>query len=237
MTLKSDNLRLWNSVCKTDPEFTKDASVSGQKRTAVDAQYKKQMITKEFGPYGKGWGVIAESEKYDRIHYGNETCILTYTATAFYVIGDDRFTFPIAAGIKEAFITSGGKGYLKIDDEAIKKVRTDALTKGFTDLGFCADIHMGLFDDHNYVIGVAASKQIEKEDVMEAAIKEAQEAVTEYCKKEIESINTITNPEQFAKAMLKLADKVTTRCTAAGMNPSAYIKRINQLIEGKKNAK
>ena len=52
--------------------------------------------------------------------------------------------FPIASSIK----TMMGK---RVDDDCIKKVQTDALTKGLSKLGFNADVFMGRFDDNKYV--------------------------------------------------------------------------------------
>ena len=39
----------------------------------------------------------------------------------------------------------------RVDDDCIKKVATDALTKGLSKLGFNADVFMGRFDDNKYV--------------------------------------------------------------------------------------
>jgi hypothetical protein len=216
------NLKLWDSVEKTDPSKTKDASISGQKRTAVDAQYKKKLITKAFGPYGLRWGVIVGSEKLDRTHYENQTCILHYMADAYYFLDGERGEFPIAASIKETYLTRGTNAYLKIDDEAIKKVRTDALTKGFTDLGFCADIHMGMFEDQDYVRGVAAEKAIEKADQKEEEAKRKYTEIQIYVAEQIKSIANVTNPAQALKAFDRVIDKVAVRCQAAGFGSKGF---------------
>jgi len=150
--MENENLKLWDEVRTPDPSYVKDAVISGRKISCVDAQYKKWMITREFGVYGDKWGVEPDSETFERIHYPNDTCLLQYTATAYYRNDSkNRYQFPIASSIKEAYVTKNGNGYLKIDDDAVKKVRTDALTKGFTDLGFCADIFLGKWDDNRYV--------------------------------------------------------------------------------------
>jgi hypothetical protein len=216
------NLKLWDSVEKTDPSKTKDASISGQKRTAVDAQYKKKLITKAFGPYGLRWGVIVGSEKLDRTRYENQTCILHYMADAYYFLDGERGEFPIAASIKETYLTRGANAYLKIDDEAIKKVRTDALTKGFTDLGFCADIHMGMFEDQDYVRGVAAEKAIEKADQKEEEAKRKYTEIQIYVAEQIKSIANVTNPTQALKAFDRVIDKVAVRCQAAGFGSKGF---------------
>jgi hypothetical protein len=232
----TNNLKLWDSVEKTDPSKTKDASISGQKRTAVDAQYKKKLITKAFGPYGLRWGVIVGSEKLDRTHYENQTCILHYMADAYYFLDGERGEFPIAASIKETYLTRGANPYLKIDDEAIKKVRTDALTKGFTDLGFCADIHMGMFEDQDYVRGVAAEKAIEKADQKEEEAKRKYTEIQIYVAEQIKSIANVTNPAQALKAFDRVIDKVAVRCQAAGFGSKGFETILNTEKE-KLNAK
>lgn len=48
-------------------------------------------------------------------------------------------------------MTNGGKGYLKIDDDFMKKAETDLVTKALSKLGFNSDVFMGLYDDNRYV--------------------------------------------------------------------------------------
>jgi GTP:adenosylcobinamide-phosphate guanylyltransferase len=231
----------WDKVSKTDPSFVKVGQVSGQLRTMVDAQYKKYQITKQFGVFGLGWGVVKDSEVYERTQFENSTCILHYRATVFYIHNGERAEFPIAASIRESYITKGGQGYLKIDEEAVKKVRTDALTKGFTDLGFCADIHLGFFDDQAYVDGVTAAKEIEKEDQREEEIEKFRKDINDYCVTQIDSAQKIKSLNAFKSAMKSIYKKVDTRCKAAGVNGSKYLERITEIVtnreeEEKKNA-
>lgn len=185
------NLELWNSVEKTDPSLTKTAKVNNQQRKSLGAQQKKKFITEKFGVYGTGWGVVVGSEKFERIHYENSTCLLQYQGVAFYILDGVRGEFPIAASMKESYVTQGGKGYLKIDDEAVKKVRTDALTKGFTDLGFNSDIYLGKHDDYEYLREVHDEFEIEK-----AANKEEEKA------KQVKALYEETNKiiEQIGEA-------------------------------------
>ncbi|MBJ2129109.1 hypothetical protein JC525_09180 [Alteromonas sp. IB21] len=228
---ETKNLEFWKRYSKTDSNFVKKGKVSGQNRTMVDAQYKKMNITRAFGMYGKGWGVVAGTEDYDRTHFSNETCILHYRATAFYVFGGERFELPIASSIKEAYITDGGQGYLRIDDEAVKKVRTDAITKAFTDIGFNADIHMGLFDDQDYVRGVNAQYEIEKSEEKEAELKQQITEFNDWMAAEVEAAQKVSSPASFQAVMRKLSKKAQTRCDAMGINPKKYLERIEVLIK------
>lgn len=225
MDNKTENLKFWESVETTPPKMTKTITVSKQIRTTVDAQFKKKQITKAFGMYGNGWGVYPTSEKYERVTFGDST-LLHYQAVAFYVIDGKQCEFPIAASIREAYMTQSG--YFKVDDEAVKKVRTDALTKGFTDLGFCADIHLGMFDDQAYVEGAAAKSEIEESENREQATKKAMDEINAYCAREIESILSLKSEPAFKGAMKKIKENVSLRCKASGINPTKYLKRLDE---------
>lgn len=222
------NIKFWSSVEVTDPRYTKPAKVGGQHRTAVDAQYKKRLITEKFGMYGLGWGVVHDSEKYERVHYENQTCILNYTACAFYKLDDEVAAFPIAAQIKETYVTNNGKGYLKIDDEAVKKVRTDALTKGFTDLGFCADIHMGKFDDQDYVQSAQEAAYAKEQEDKEEAAKIAYENIKSWLSNELESAGSIANDSSFNKVIDRLKTKTETKCKLAGLASKGFLHTLDE---------
>jgi len=230
----NNNLEFWESVQTTDPAYAKDAQVGGQFRTMVDAQYKKKMITKQFGMYGMGWGVLPESEIYERIEHPM-TMLLVYRATAFYVVNKKQFTFPIAAAIKEYYVTKNGAGYAKIDDEAVKKVRTDALTKGFTDLGFNTDIHMGMWEDQDYIAAINLANEISTEESEEAQTALAQEKISEYMYKQVEFIETITSKTAYVAAMRNLVPKIRKRCAAAKINSAAFVETLTDLVNEKQN--
>lgn len=230
------NLEFWNAVEQTPPSQTAKANVSGQNRTMVDAQYKKKCITEAFGMYGTDWGVEPESEQFERNEYQNNTVILTYRAIAFYEYGGKKGRFPIAASIKESYVTKNGQGYLKIDDEAIKKVRTDALTKGFTDLGFNADIHLGKFDDNHYVEAARAKEYIEKSEEADKLFQAEVDKLKKWLTENVEAAKTITTDSSFVKAMNRIKDQTINRCNPVGINPTPYLERIDQLIGERENA-
>ncbi len=50
------NLELWNKVEKTNPKYTKDANVKGNKITSIAPQFQIMNATEQFGIYGKTWG-------------------------------------------------------------------------------------------------------------------------------------------------------------------------------------
>lgn len=149
MNKQESNLILWKSVEKTNPNHTKGAKMGKMSITAICPQYQRMTATEVFGPFGKGWGV--KDADYSFMDFPDQTKLCTYTATFWYMGEDKVCEFPIQSNIKVAFVTSGGKGYLKIDDEYAKKCATDALTKGLSMLGFNSDVFLGKYDDNKYV--------------------------------------------------------------------------------------
>ncbi|MAG27152.1 hypothetical protein CMI47_16570 [Candidatus Pacearchaeota archaeon] len=140
-TTTHDNMKLWNSVCTTDPQYTKRVNQRGG-FTAIGAQSQIMEATKVFGPFGTGFGVHTETfTSFDL----EGLCL--YQATLWYksrIIRGEIKEFPIHSSIKYSY--NG-----RIDDDFAKKVATDALTKGLSKLGFNADVFLGLFDDNKYV--------------------------------------------------------------------------------------
>lgn len=135
---KKNNMSVWDSVCKTDPQYTKQVGF-GRKFTTINAMSQVMTATEKFGAYGEGWGVRDES------FYMVTEGLLGYQATFFWNNGDVTNTFAINSSIN----THNKSG--KLDDEVFKKVSTDALTKGLSKLGFNADVFLGLWDDNRYV--------------------------------------------------------------------------------------
>ena len=53
---KNDNLKLWDSVEKTDPSHTKKVFSGGHNFTAIDAYHQIKNATELWGAYGTAWG-------------------------------------------------------------------------------------------------------------------------------------------------------------------------------------
>lgn len=186
------NLDLWNSVEKTDTKYTKPATVNGRTFTSITPTYQQKMATKAFGPRGIGWGVVPGSEIFEYKEIGTTT-LLIYKATLFYIYSGNRGELPMASTEQIAYITKGGKGYLKIDDEADKKVRTSAMSKALSELGFNADVFMGLFDDHEYKNIRDMESHIEHAENKEKEIDIKLTECQSWLEKEISAIKSITN--------------------------------------------
>ena len=209
------NLKLWKSVEVTDPSHIQEANVSGQRRKTVKAVFQKEKATDVFGIQGQDWGVVEDSEEYTRIHLQDGEILLQYTGKMFYFYDERRGVIPMAAAIKEAAIVKRGKPdeYLKIDHEAIKKVRTDAMTKALSELGFNADIFKGWYDNRGYsdyaadVVGEEYAEQ-EAQKAIESAEKWKQQKVdmlSQYATLTTVKAVTTLNTEHTRKAQ-KIGD-------------------------------
>lgn len=129
-----DNMKLWNAVCTTPPEHTKQVNQRGG-FTAICAQYQIQVATELWGPYGSSWGMKDTEWHYVR-SAANDIIEVTLDATFWYPGG--------------AFEISSDAAYRPGNDSR-KKILTDATTKALSKLGFSADVFLGLYDDNKYV--------------------------------------------------------------------------------------
>lgn len=134
------NLELWHKVEKTNPKYTKNANVRGNKITSISPQFQIMNVTEEFGIYGQTWGFKSLDFDYS---LATEFNLVVLNATFFFPNGE----FQIKNSI--ALYTDNAK--TKIDSDFAKKIETDTLTKAISKLGFNADIFMGKFDDLRYV--------------------------------------------------------------------------------------
>lgn len=209
-TDKKDNLALWHTVEKTNPAYTKNANVGGNKITSISPQFQIMNVTEQFGSYGSTWGfkdieldfslvnTPFRREKKEGTYpnikvVGLEDAVMglvVFKAIFFYPDGE----FPIINSI--SLFTNNDM--TKIDDNFAKKIETDALTKAISKLGFNADIFMGKFDDVRYVEEMkkefAAPVQIPEPSVADKAAQMGkqstpltQEEIVKY-KMEIEKI-------------------------------------------------
>jgi len=142
----NNNMNLWNKVSTTNPKYLKDVAVSGRKYTSIDAQYQYLQATEQFGSYGSNWGLKDIEITYQVIQ---DTTLANIKAIFFYPTGE----FQTINSIKVAYKTNGYKGkdgYIKVDDEALKKLETNTVTKALSRLGFSADVFLGQFEDNKY---------------------------------------------------------------------------------------
>lgn len=160
----SDNMRIWDAVSKTNPAHTKTVNQRGG-FTAINANSQIMEATRQFGPIGIGWGYNTGTP------YFHET--LMFVPVTLWHSGDRSTEFGPLIGCEEWKDSKG-----RVDSDVGKKATTDAVTKGLSQLGFNADVFLGLYDDQKYVNQVRQefaekTKQDDKPEtvkVMEAQI-------------------------------------------------------------------
>jgi hypothetical protein len=162
-----NNMSLWLDVSVTDPRFTRRVNTRGG-FTAIDAYSQIMIATTQWGIFGHGWGI--KNEEFSMLTEG----LLIYTAILFYPSGTKTIETEIHSSISTAFTTSDGQK--RLDDDCVKKVATDALTKGLSKLGFNADVFLGLYDDNKYVAEAKAAFETKR---FVAVIKEIQTKIPE----------------------------------------------------------
>jgi hypothetical protein len=205
--MENNNLELWHKVEKTNPKYTKQANVGGNKITSIAPQYQIMNVTEQFGSYGKSWGFKNIELDYT---LASEFNLIVFKGTFFYTDGE----FPIINSIK-MFMDNAKT---KIDDNFAKKLETDALTKAISKLGFNADIFMGKFDDTRYLAEV--TKEFAEQPQAPKPIKLSDKAIDDLVAKGFEEVekyvelhkqNKVSLTDiQLEKLTLFLSEKPTT---------------------------
>lgn len=144
---------IWDALCETNPEFTKEFDKGTYKGTSINPVYQFKKLTETFGPCGFGWKYeIANSE---HLHMQDGT-IMIFHDVKLFVKQNGVWSEPVM-GTGGDFVARLSKdGKVRCDDDGRKKALTDALTNAATKLGMSADIHMGYFDDEEYKVDLAA---------------------------------------------------------------------------------
>ncbi len=212
---KKNNMELWNAVCVTDPDVTKEVK-AGRKITAICAQSQIKRATELWGSIGNGWGV--KDEKYGMLDNEMHNNFCVYTALLFYPDG----SIPIHADIEIIF--SSGKWKGRFNDDFTKKIATDALTKGLSLLGFNADIFEGKFDDNKYVAELKAQKMADNKKSIPPERTARQKIVDE--------IVAILKHDKFAdvqRAQGKAQIQTAKSNMALEVIRSTWLSRLNKL--------
>ena len=144
----TSNLRHWEALFRTNPEFTKPfTSPGGFRGTATDPIFHYLMLTEHFGPMGQGWGTY--EPKWQIVNCADQGIIVFCTLECWYIDDDsEKCSLWGVGGDRVVKIDSRG---IFPDDDAFKKAFTDALGNAFSRLGLGGDIRMKLFNDVKYL--------------------------------------------------------------------------------------
>lgn len=187
MTNEAVNLKLWESVSETDIEYTKHVTQRGG-YTSIDATYQGMRATEKFGPYGMGWGL--ESIDYDFSHLESIKMVIC-KAVFFYVVDGKKQSFPLNNAINPMM---GAKP----DEDFLKKVETNTISKALSRLGFSADVFMGKFDDADYIAQIKTAQEIEKAEDRDEEIKTKRTETSEYVLRHLALIKNASNVSEVA---------------------------------------
>lgn len=135
----TDTMRVWDRVSKTNPANTKKVNQRGG-FTSICAQSQIMEATRAFGPVGEGWGYDAATPIF-------QDGLVFVPVTLWHGSRENKFG-PVIGGAE----WKSDKG--RVDSDAPKKATTDAVTKLLSQLGFNADVFLGLYDDNKYVAQV-----------------------------------------------------------------------------------
>lgn len=144
--LENPNTRIWDKICETDPNRTKDFN-KGYRGTSINPNYIYEKLTGCFGPCGIGWGFIIVKDEYKEGHEGEISHSIT--VDLWYKNGDVK-SEPIPGIGGTPYVFKDKNGW-HTDEDAPKKSLTDALTKATQLIGMSADIFGGLWNDCKYV--------------------------------------------------------------------------------------
>lgn len=211
---KSDNLKIWNAVEKTDPKFTKADNYSNQ--TTINGTYLMKKATELFGPIGVGWGYSILEERYDDgvpfvVKDVGPVMSKTHTIKLelWYMDGSKKGNVVNFGHTKYIYKTKNG--YM-IDDEAPKKSLTDAIKKCLSMLGFSGDIFMGQYEDREYLEEITRESQIAHADDKDAEIIRQEKEQADWVNKELEVYSLIDE----VSALEKICNGHKRRCQRRG---------------------
>lgn len=145
-----DNMKLWQSVCVTDPKAVKPITGKQYKGNSPKPYWVIQRATEVFGPCGLGWGVQILSERFER--FGDEALHIAHVMV-WYMQDGKRCEIEQIGQTRAAYNSAAGK-YI-VDEDAPKKSATDGMVKCLSMLGFAGDIFSGQWDDSKYVAWAA----------------------------------------------------------------------------------
>ncbi|WP_447869886.1 hypothetical protein [Serratia fonticola] len=229
-----DNLAIWNKVYKTDPKHTKAFSNNGG-GTSINGTYMVMEATKLFGPQGINWGVEVVEERFDNgapimqpikqedgtvikgvipDGVGGYLCEVNHTVRINLWFEQGGKTAVIPAYGCTPYIYSTKYGPVS-DGEAPKKSLTDATKKALSQLGFSADVFLGLYDDVNYRQENDAEFALKNASDKAEGVTRLREELDEKLTKVAETISKAVTVNEANKVHASIAREVDAHRKAA----------------------
>lgn len=142
-----EKMKLWRSVCVTDPSAVKPITGKQYKGNSPKPYWIIQRATETFGPCGIGWGIEVVNERFER--FGDTESLHIALVRVWYETDGRRGQIEQMGQTRSSYVSSSGK--FIVDEDAPKKSVTDGMVKCLSMLGFAGDIFSGQWDDSRYV--------------------------------------------------------------------------------------
>lgn len=217
----SENMKLWQSVCVTDPAAVKPITGKQYKGNSPKPYWIIQRATETFRPCGIGWGVTVLNERFERM---TETDVLHVALVRiWYELGGKRGEIEQMGQTKASYRTA--KGDLMVDEDAPKKSVTDGMVKCLSMLGFAGDIFSGQWDDSKYVAYAAeVTARREHPTITEKQAADIQALIDEVGADRVEFLAWVTKMAGHEIATIQDV-------------PAAAMNKVTKTLENKRNQK
>ncbi|BEM57265.1 hypothetical protein SME22J_11260 [Serratia marcescens] len=230
-----DNLEIWNRVYKTDAKFTKAFSNNGG-GTSINGTYMVMQATKVFGPQGINWGVEIIEERFDNgapilrpvrqqdgstiqeiipNGAGGYLCEVNHTVKIRLWYKHGGKTGNVISYGCTPYIYATHNGRLFSDGEAPKKSLTDATKKALSQLGFSADVFLGLYDDLTYRQENDAEFALKNASEKAEGVTRMREELDEHLAKVAETLKGAVTANEATKVHGSVAREIESHRKAA----------------------
>lgn len=155
-----ENLERWNRV-KQPPKSALKPITGGRLKgkSDINPQWRLQAMTAEYGEIGKGW--YYNVEKVWNVP-GADNEVMMFVQIHLYTKDESAtsgWSAPISGQGGSVLVAKERDG-MHNNDEAFKMAITDALGVAMKQLGFAADIYLGLFDGSKYANPVVKKVEV-----------------------------------------------------------------------------
>lgn len=144
----SDNMKLWNSWCRPDPENLKKITggrLSGM--TDIKPIYRLKMLTEQLGVCGFGWKYTIDKQWLYEISDGQ---VAAFCNVSLFTREKGGVWSEGIPGTGGSMLVAKERNGMHFSDEAHKMALTDALSVACLRLGVAADIYAGQWDGSKY---------------------------------------------------------------------------------------
>lgn len=238
------NMALWDQVKTTDITHTKTQNFDGRDITTINGLYVVMRATEVFGPIGKGWGYEILVDRFDQ-----GAPITAGKSDDVRVIGHEQVhtiqlkLWYLRGGRKNYITQYGHTPFVRVgkygphtDFDAPKKSLTDAIKKCLSLAGFCADVHLGMFDDQNYLQGQQLKQRLEEagEDEQTEIMKTVRGEFRDWLDRQISALERVPNERAVELMAKNIADQARAKAAVVKYDPNEVERRITAAAEQRK---